>query len=59
MKLFARFLFCLSGAGLLWAMTTLGAACESDGVTPNCSPDGGDCVTPPGDAYPSGEAGTN
>lgn len=32
----------------LWILS-----CDSDGVTPNCPPDGGDCITPPGDANPN------
>jgi hypothetical protein len=26
---------------------TIAEACSSDGATPNCPPDGGDCLTPP------------
>jgi hypothetical protein len=41
------------------------AQCDSDGVTPICPNDGGDCVTPPGTSTASvvittgGTAGTN
>ena len=42
-------------AGCLGAVASLTmSACEADGVTPNCPLDGGDCLTPPGDAYPVG-----
>ena len=34
---------CLLASFLLWA-----SACESDGVTPSCLPDGGDCLEKPG-----------
>ena len=34
---------CLLASFLLWA-----SACESDGVTPSCSPDGSDCLEKPG-----------
>jgi hypothetical protein len=41
--------------------------CDSDGITPVCPPDGGDCVTPPGTSSASvvitpggaGSAGSN
>jgi hypothetical protein len=54
----ARNLGCTSRRGALHVLFVVcGAvavgmvvACTSDGVTPNCSPDGSDCVTPPGDA---------
>ena len=44
---------------LLAAFAIWVAACESDGVTPNCPPDGGDCLTPPGDANPPTPDGGN
>ena len=56
---FKRGLLALAAAAMLLALATLGASCDIDGVTPNCSADGGDCVTPPGDAYPIPDAGTD
>jgi hypothetical protein len=29
------------------------AACDADGETPNCSPEGGECATAPGHSIPS------
>ena len=55
----ARSLWALSTAGILLGLAFLGASCDIDGVTPNCSADGGDCITPPGDAYPAPDAGTD
>jgi hypothetical protein len=48
-------------AGLLvFALTACLSSCESEGVTPNCPPDGGNCLTAPGDAYPlPPDAGTD
>ncbi len=54
----ARCLWALPAVGLLLALAAFGASCDVDGVTPNCSADGGDCVTPPGDAYPNPDGGT-
>ena len=36
----------------LTSVSLLGA-CDTEGVTPNCPEDGGDCVTPPGDSAAS------
>jgi hypothetical protein len=33
-------------------------ACNAEGITPNCSPDGSDCVTPPGDAAETTNVGS-
>ena len=55
----AKILWTLSAAGLLLGFAFAGASCDIDGVTPNCSADGGDCITPPGDAYPAPDAGTD
>ncbi len=58
MSSLSRVLWALSAAGLLLGTAALGAACDIDGVTPNCSADGGDCLTGPGDAYPVPDAGS-
>jgi hypothetical protein len=55
----AKSLWALSTAAIFLGLAFLGASCDIDGVTPNCSADGGDCVTPPGDAYPAPDAGTD
>jgi hypothetical protein len=61
MSRLAKVLWTFPAGGLLLLAIWAGG-CETDGVTPVCSPDGGDCVTPPGDAYPgsgsSDDAGT-
>jgi hypothetical protein len=46
-------IFWIVPAGCLLLAPMWAGGCETDGVTPVCSPDGSDCVTPPGDAYPS------
>jgi len=55
----ARCLLALPAVGLFLAVVALGSSCDIDGVTPNCSADGGECLTPPGDAYPAPDAGTD
>jgi hypothetical protein len=52
MKRLASTLWALAATSLLLGAAALGAACDIDGVTPNCSADGGDCLTGAGDAYP-------
>jgi hypothetical protein len=58
MTTLAKTLWVLPVAGLLFGFAAFGASCDIDGVTPNCSPEGGDCVTEPGDAYPAPDSGT-
>jgi hypothetical protein len=58
MNTLAKTLWALPVAGLLFGLAAFGTSCDIDGVTPNCSADGSDCVTPPGDAYPVPDAGT-
>jgi len=53
----AKGFLALPAVGLLLALLAFAASCDIEGVTPNCS-DGGECVTPPGDAYPSPDGGT-
>ncbi|HEX9297932.1 MAG TPA: hypothetical protein VF881_18960 [Polyangiaceae bacterium] len=43
----------LTGACCLMAGGFLFAACDVEGITPNCPGEGGDCVTPPGDSAAS------
>jgi hypothetical protein len=50
-------LVALAGAAI--AAACWAVACSSDGVTPNCPASGEGCVTPPGDAAPSDDGGTN
>jgi hypothetical protein len=57
MNFVARSLWALSAALLLLFLVAEAASCDIDGVTPNCSADGGDCITPPGDAYPNPDGG--
>ncbi len=56
---FVKSLWALMAAGFVLSMAAWGAGCETDGVTPNCPADGGDCVTPPGDAFPFPDSGTD
>src|SRR5262249_17513241 len=58
MNWLAKAFWALPAVGLLLASAAFSASCDIHGVTPNCSADGGDCVTPAGDAYPSPDAGT-
>ena len=49
-----------SAGCFLLAIALWSGGCDSDGVTPNCPPAGGDCLTPPGDANPTTpDAGTD
>jgi hypothetical protein len=57
MMALARGFWAVSAVGLILGLAFVGASCDIDGVTPNCSSDGGDCVTPPGDAYPAQDSG--
>jgi hypothetical protein len=52
---------CVVLAGCFLVAIVLGSGgCDIDGVTPNCPPDGGDCLTAPGDANPvTTDAGTD
>jgi len=52
---------CVVLAGCFLLAIALGSSgCDIDGVTPNCPADGGDCLTPPGDANPvTPDAGTD
>ncbi len=61
MRLLTRTPWVLAVSWIIIAAAALFAGCESDGVTPNCSPDGGDCLTAPGDANPGNttDAGTH
>jgi hypothetical protein len=55
----AKTLWALPAVVLFLAALALGSACDIDGVTPNCSADGGECLTPAGDAYPAPDGGTD
>jgi len=60
MTLLCRTFWVLVASGTVFAAAAWIAGCVVDGVTPNCSVDGGDCFTPPGHALPtSDDAGTN
>jgi hypothetical protein len=59
MKGLAKSLWALVAVFGVFAAAFAGSACDIDGVTPNCSADGGECVTPAGDAYPAPDAGTD
>ncbi len=43
----------LVATSLFAAGALLIAACDVEGITPNCPGEGGDCVTPPGDSAAS------
>jgi hypothetical protein len=59
MKGLAKSIWALPAVFVFLAVASLGSACDIDGVTPNCSADGGECITPAGDAYPAPDSGTD